>query len=265
MTVRKNLKTGFKEKFQKERALADEIIRKQIRKRESEYYGPLYKAMRYSLFTGGKRVRPVIVKLCARLGSPREGKLEAAMTAIEYIHTYSLIHDDLPSMDDDNMRRGKPSVHVKFGEAMAILAGDALLTEAFRVAASSGDCRISLVLAENAGAAGMVAGQAADIYGDEKEDFINDLKTAKLFKASAVIGGIAGGLNRKRLDKLALYGENLGKAFQLRDDILDEEASPEAFLKAKEYIKEAKRALKKEGEGSEILFGMANFMINRNR
>jgi geranylgeranyl diphosphate synthase type II len=247
-----------------ESKLIDSIIRSEFEKRKEDIYGTLYEAMEYSLFSGGKKVRPLLMKWCSEIGDPNKDVLAKAMSAIEYIHTYSLIHDDLPAMDDDDMRRGKPSSHKKFDEATAILAGDGLQTDAFLLLGQTGIPELSIELATCAGSQGMVGGQAADIKRDREIDYINDLKTANLFKAAAVMGGIVGGLNKDALDKLADYGINLGRAFQFRDDILDEEAADnnETYKKAAAIVAYAKNTIK-DIPGTERLLELADFVIAR--
>ena len=203
----------------------------------------LKEAMEYSVSAGGKRIRPVLAiasyEACG-------GKNAAAMLhyacALELIHTYSLIHDDLPAMDDDDLRRGKPTNHKVYGEAMAILAGDGLLTEAFRMLAApcpegrteAGDSALLSVIADlaaRAGLHGMVAGQAQDIISEkgpgpeenrkEEVEFIHMHKTAQLITASVRMGAVLSGANARALDAMTGYGEAVGLAFQIADDILD--------------------------------------------
>ena len=187
----------------------------------------LHEAMRYSVFSGGKRIRPVILIEAAQACGGSARKAVAAACAIELIHTYSLIHDDLPSMDDDDYRRGKPSCHKKFGEANAILAGDALLTLAFKVLASEYAPKLSVAMAEELasaiGSEGMAGGQALDIEDNKDLKKINHLKTAKLFEASAVLGALSASAPAKEREALRKYGFNSGMAFQAVDDIIDGE------------------------------------------
>jgi geranylgeranyl diphosphate synthase type II len=192
----------------------------------------LRQAMEHSLMAGGKRLRPALVFAAAELvGGAREAALPGAM-ALEMIHTYSLIHDDLPAMDDDDLRRGKPTCHVAYGEATAILAGDGLLTDAFGALASSGaePARVRLAvreLAAAAGAEGMVGGQQLDLEGEGGEptvravEAIHEKKTAALLRAAVVVGGALGGGNEVEISALGRYGLALGLAFQVADDILD--------------------------------------------
>lgn len=193
----------------------------------------LLEAMAYSLFAGGKRIRPVLTLASSELFSQTLDPMPAAC-ALEFIHTYSLIHDDLPSMDDDDLRRGRPTSHKKFGEAMAVLAGDALLTEAFGlVARAYGDTnpgvglRISAEIAFAAGSAGMVGGQVLDVRGTGgKPDMqgveeIHRMKTGALIRAAVRCGAILAEAGELQLQSLTSYGESLGLAFQVADDILD--------------------------------------------
>jgi geranylgeranyl diphosphate synthase, type II len=197
---------------------------------------PLYEAMRYMVLGGGKKVRPAIVLLSSETcGGTADDALPAAC-AVEMIHTYSLIHDDLPAMDNDDLRHGRPSCHKAFGEALAILAGDALLTEAFAVLASqvpdaARSRRLAAELASAAGAAGMVGGQAADmmvgarhalpLQDEELLEIIHRRKTACLIEASAVLGAVSAGAGEHHERSLRDYGAHLGLAFQIADDILD--------------------------------------------
>lgn len=195
-------------------------------------------AMTYSLKAGGKRIRPVICMLSAEsIGAEAESALSFA-TALEYVHTYSLIHDDLPAMDDDDMRRGKPTCHMIFGEGQAILAGDGLLTEAF-VCLTSNEALPALlkleavrVLGEAVGWKGMVGGQSLDLNGEDCVDkrqvtslnklkVIHQLKTGALLRASMELGAIAGNALLEHRQILRLAGEAIGLAFQIKDDILD--------------------------------------------
>jgi len=206
----------------------------------------LHEAMRYSLFAGGKRIRPILAlasyEACG--GNPKD--IVPYATALELIHTYSLIHDDLPSMDNDDLRRGKPTNHKVFGEAMAILAGDALLTEAFLML-SNNPHSSSLKLSDlikiirevslASGVHGMVGGQALDIFSENIEpdkdtlDFIHLHKTAALITASVRMGAILANIKEKKLKALTEYGTGIGLAFQIIDDILDIEGNAEELGK----------------------------------
>ncbi|MDD5427936.1 MAG: polyprenyl synthetase family protein [Candidatus Omnitrophica bacterium] len=206
----------------------------------------LHEAMRYSVFPGGKRIRPVVLTEAALACGGKIKDAMAAACAVEFVHTYSLIHDDLPSMDDDDYRRGKPSCHKKFSEGAAILAGDALLTLAFGVIAREYGPGIASAmteeLAQAIGSCGMVGGQALDIAGDKRTGKVNRLKTAKLFEASAVLGALSAQAGKKKTEAMREYGENLGMAFQAVDDKLDGEASF-SIADTKIFVKNSKRAL----------------------
>jgi geranylgeranyl diphosphate synthase type II len=218
----------------------------------------LKEAIRYTLFAPGKRVRSALVLWCCELvGGKINHNAEIAAAAIEMVHTYSLVHDDLPAMDDDDFRRGQPTCHKAFDEATAILTGDALLTLAFEILAKEIDepnVAIKLVqeLAEAAGPAGMIAGQMADIKNSmldtgnsssiknqvsairrpvERIEDIHINKTAKMFKCAAAMGAVCGGANKSQLESLSQYGLKIGLGFQIADDILDVCASSEQLGK----------------------------------
>ena len=193
----------------------------------------LHEAMRYSVFSGGKRLRPILALATGELVGAPAGRAVVPACATELVHTYSLIHDDLPAMDDDDLRRGRATSHRVFGEALAILAGDALLTAAFEVASAApgldAETRAAIVgvLARANGSRGMVGGQAADIEppstGDAVADvtFIHARKTAMPLAAAVEIGALAGEASPKQRSSLRVYGEKLGLAFQIADDLLD--------------------------------------------
>jgi farnesyl diphosphate synthase len=205
----------------------------------------LVDAMRHGSLEGGKRLRPLLVRQAAAIFSvPKDAALRAGL-AVEMIHCYSLIHDDLPSMDDDDLRRGRPTVHKAYDEATAILAGDALLTQAFAVLSDpschpEAETRIRLVaeLAAGSGAGGMVGGQMRDIEGEaggfSESDIatMQAMKTGALIRASVRMGAILGGADPRALSALTAYAEAAGRAFQLADDLLDVTATPEAMGKA---------------------------------
>ena len=193
----------------------------------------LFEAMEYSLLAGGKRLRPIFAfDFCRMCGKSWENAAPFA-AAIEMIHTYSLIHDDLPSMDNDDFRRGRPTNHKVFGEAMAILAGDALLTDAFAVAVTAklpdpGDMGLAIsVLSECAGSLGMVGGQVLDIMSEHRECTeeevlaIQSRKTGALIRAACVLGVVAGGGSKEQIQAAVEFADALGLAFQIRDDMLD--------------------------------------------
>lgn len=203
----------------------------------------IHRAMRYSVFAGGKRIRPVLCLESARMFTDNVDSAIQAGCALEFIHTYSLIHDDLPALDNDDLRRGKPTNHKVFGEAIAILAGDALLTLAFETLAKSpleAERRVR-VIAEIAAAAGtvnaMVGGQVADLEAEGKPvnadalEYIHRSKTAALIRASIVAGAIAGGAANDDVERLRRFGDNIGWAFQVVDDLLDVEESSAALGK----------------------------------
>lgn len=255
-----------------------ELLENQLRNSISRLNAPeiIKESMLYSLEAGGKRIRPLILfaTMEAFGVKPEKGLLTAA--AIEMIHTYSLIHDDLPSMDNDDLRRGKPTNHKIYGDAFAILAGDALLTYSFQLITetppefASADMKIQLIkeMAIAAGAEGMVGGQVADINGEDKRltleelEYIHMHKTGKLLAYSAVAGAILAGANDKVVEQFRSFALHLGLAFQIRDDILDLEGNEEKIGKrvgSDEYnlkstypslltMEAAKRALEKEIE-----------------
>ena len=193
----------------------------------SEPQTKLFDAVEYSLMAGGKRLRPVLAFEFCRMSGGDWHKAAPYAAAIEMIHTYSLIHDDLPSMDNDDFRRGRPTNHKVFGEAMAILAGDALLTDAFAVAAIDGKPKGIAVLAECAGSLGMVGGQVLDIMSEERlltEQEVIDIqsrKTGALINAACVTGVIAAGGTEAQIAAAGRFAGALGLAFQIRDDMLD--------------------------------------------
>lgn len=203
----------------------------------------IHRAMRYSLFAGGKRIRPILcIEAAHAVGEEAQG-VETAACALELIHTYSLIHDDLPALDNDDYRRGKLTNHKVFGEAMAILAGDSLLTLAFQVLANLplADARKVRLIAELATASGtvggMIGGQVADVEGEGKAptaqllETIHRAKTGALLRASLRMGAIYTGASPEQYTALSCYGEHVGLAFQIVDDILDVEESSEVLGK----------------------------------
>lgn len=204
----------------------------------------LHRAMRYAALTGGKRLRPI---LCLAASEAVGATLEQAMTpalAVELFHAYTLVHDDLPAMDNDDLRRGKPTCHKAFDEATAILVGDALLTLAFEWLASDPPASpysaadYVLELATAGGHAGVVAGQAEDLAGEGQEptadavDYIHTHKTGDLIRASTRLGGMAGGASSTEMDALERYGKDIGLAFQVTDDLLNATSSSEVLGKA---------------------------------
>lgn len=257
-------------------------------------------AMKYSLVNGGKRLRPVLcLEFAKACGGDRFDALDFAC-AVEYIHTYSLIHDDLPCMDDDDMRRGKPSCHKQFGEATALLAGDALLTHAFQIVAGAelDDSKIALacgLLAQNAGVQGMVGGQVIDLkYESESPDLrqllsVHRLKTGALISAACLLGCIAAGADDKKIAAASAYAYDLGVAFQIKDDILDVTGSSEELGKpvgsdednnkttyvSLRGIENAQKDVEKltsaaitrlsEFQNTEFLEALSRYLVNRNK
>lgn len=210
---------------------------------ENERPSLIHQAMRYSVFAGGKRVRPILCMEAFRIFSSERAEVLPVACALEFIHTYSLIHDDLPALDNDDLRRGRPTCHKKFGDAMAILAGDALLTLAFEVLANAPLLpaeRVALVREISSAAGtrdGMVGGQVADLEAEGKDvtpemlEYIHRSKTAALIRASIVSGAIAGGASKEDQERLRTFGGLIGWAFQVTDDILDVEESSAALGK----------------------------------
>ena len=221
----------------------EEDLERRSRQFPEEPQQKLFDAMRYSLLAGGKRLRPIMVlEFCRMCGGDVEKAMPLA-AAIEMIHTYSLIHDDLPCMDNDDFRRGNPTNHRVYGEAIAILAGDSLLTGAFEAVASanlSSQARVDAVrvLAQCAGGCGMVGGQVLDIMSEERECTrqeildIQSRKTGALIRAACMMGVIAGGGDEQRLAAAGCFADHLGLAFQIRDDMLDVVGSAEKLGKS---------------------------------
>jgi geranylgeranyl diphosphate synthase type II len=259
-------------------------------------------AMAYSLMAGGKRLRPILaLAACEAVGGKSEDAIDAGC-AVEMIHTYSLIHDDLPAMDDDDFRRGRPTAHKKFGEAIAILSGDALQAEAFRVLAQRRKGREAQVadvvfeLARAAGAVGMVGGQVIDIEATGKKISVEELehlhrgKTGELLLVSVRAGARMGGADADAMERLTVYGRALGLAFQIVDDVLDvtadlqtlgkdpgsdREAGKTTFVdllgvdgakaRAKSVMDEGLAALAAFGEKAEALRALARYTVERDR
>jgi geranylgeranyl diphosphate synthase, type II len=260
-------------------------------------------AMRYSLFSGGKRIRPILALASGEAVGAPVARVMPFACALEMIHSYSLVHDDLPAMDDDDLRRGKPTNHVVYGEAMAILAGDGLLTEAFRVMAEgalrrgqnpAAALRAVQEIAVGAGAMGMVGGQVADLEAEQKKptrtlvDYIHTRKTAALLRAAVRAGALVGGASPRQFARLDQYGAAIGLAFQVADDILDVEGETsktgkrtgrdaelqkvtypaavgmaKAKTRARELLDEALTALKSFPVAAEPLREIAKFVVER--
>ena len=269
--------------------------------RRSGPLGRVVDAMRHGALDGGKRLRPFLAIAAADMfGAPRQRSIRTGC-AVEMIHCYSLIHDDLPAMDDSDLRRGRPSVHRAYDEATAILAGDALLTQAFEILAeadthpdASVRCRHALELARASGKEGMVGGQMIDIYAEQKNfdlsgiEELQRLKTGAVIRFSAIAGGIVGGASEAEIESLRLYAEDLGLAFQIVDDILDATADAKtlgkpsgqdaemdkatfikllgmdgAKRKAAELVERCKAHLSRFGAPAEPLKGAADFVFAR--
>lgn len=229
--------------FKRKAAKVDEWL-DQLLPGEHENPETIHQAMRYSVFAGGKRLRPILAIATGELFGADEHELLPVACSLEMIHTYSLIHDDLPAMDNDDLRRGLPTCHVKFGEAMAILAGDALLTHAFLTLADYKTANTSIkasVILEIAKAAAttraLIGGQVLDIESEGKQvtgeqlEAIHRAKTGALIRCSVRIGAILGKASERELSALTEYGEKVGLAFQVADDLLDETATSEELGK----------------------------------
>jgi len=230
----------FKEELKQKAALVDEALERFLP--SAQTYPPLiHEAIRYSVLGGGKRLRPVLVMTSAEAAGGDPALVLPAACALELIHSYSLVHDDLPAMDDDDLRRGRPTCHKVFGEAAAILAGDALLTLAFAALAESKGAppgavvRVLAEVAFAAGTRGLIGGQVVDTLSSDEAmhpqtlDYIHRHKTGALYRAAVRAGAILAGAGDRRLADLTEYAEHLGLAFQIKDDILDIEGN-EAVL-----------------------------------
>lgn len=256
----------------------------------------LFEAARYSLFAGGKRLRPALALGAAEIICGSDDAALPAACAIEMIHTYSLIHDDLPAMDNDDLRRGRPTLHKAYGEAMAILAGDALLTMAFDVLAQTDNVRVLQEIARAAGAAGMVAGQVLDMQSENRRISLEELqrlhecKTGALIRISAWSGAALAGAREDQLEALSRFGSRLGLAFQIADDILDVTGNAETLGKpigsdmanqkstypalvglerarelAEEAVASALKSLEGFGPEADSFRNLARFVVERRR
>jgi geranylgeranyl diphosphate synthase type II len=267
----------------------------------------IHEAMRYSVFAGGKRLRPVLVLAGAEICGKRPEIALPTAAAMELIHTYSLVHDDLPAMDDDDLRRGRPTNHKVYGEAMAILAGDALLTKAFELIARNAKIpgvrsqtvpAVIQLIAHGAGTFGMIGGQVLDMQAEggkwqklkNHASLLQDIhrhKTAALIRASLQAGATLAGATPKQLTALGHYGDRIGMAFQIADDVLDVVADKkklgkrgsdaknkkltfaalygleESRQKAQSLVEEAKAALEPFGRKAQVLKQLANYIIER--
>ncbi len=260
----------------------------------------IYDAMGYSLFAGGKRLRPVLMsETCIMCGGSREDVVPFA-AALEMIHTYSLIHDDLPAMDNDDIRRGMPTNHMRFGEAIAILAGDALLNKAFEVMSGVSSLpaetvlRAIKIISDSSGTEGMIGGQVVDVESEGREididtlRYIHSLKTGAIIKSACVSGAVIAGAGTEEINAAADFAVNLGIAFQIQDDILDVSGDAEklgkpigsdaecgkctyvtllgekrAYELMLEYSKKAENSLKIFGERAAFLKWLIYYLISR--
>ena len=258
----------------------------------------IYTSMRYSVFAGGKRLRPILMWETAKLFDKDWDCVREFACALEMIHTYSLIHDDLPAMDNDDLRRGMPTNHIKFGEDIAILAGDALLNKAFEVAVRSENeksLNALKILSDSSGTEGMIGGQVVDLQSEGKAiglrelQYIHSLKTGALIRCACNVGAILAGADESSVNAMDEYAKNLGIAFQIRDDILDvkgnaeilgkpigsdEESDKNTYVKlcgiekseelVNEYSQKAKNALSSFGNKADFLLKLTDYLIDRN-
>jgi geranylgeranyl diphosphate synthase type II len=241
----------------------------------------IHQAMRYAVLGGGKRIRPILAIAAAEACGAAVEPLLVPCSALELIHTYSLVHDDLPALDNDDLRRGRKTTHVVYGEAIGILTGDALLTEAFAWLARAGNVEAIRVVAEAIDSKGMIGGQVADLEGGsnlEQLEFIHKNKTAKLITAAVLLGGLLARASDKQLAALQRYGESAGLAFQIVDDLLDQEQTSAelgktagkdaaqgkltypALLGASEARKRVDALLKMAVENADMIGGPVNYL-----
>ncbi|MHB8168752.1 MAG: polyprenyl synthetase family protein [Thermoleophilia bacterium] len=267
---------------------------------EDRLVSPLTEAMRYSLLAGGKRIRPVLLLATGGAFGLEPEQMLPAAAALEMIHTYSLIHDDLPAFDDDDLRRGQPTCHVRFGENVAILAGDALFAEAFRLICEQQQAAPAVTLAvvreisEATGVRGMVGGQYLDVSGEAGNDqslrLLHSLKTGRLIVACVRAGGLLAGVDPRTLELLGDFAAELGLLFQIKDDILDvigetavlgKQAGTDARLERSTYVsvhgleaaqqlalgsyRQALAALDRIGGKTAALAGITNYIYERQR
>ncbi len=240
---------NFKEEMQQRTEQIEELIRNRL-PREEGYQRTVAEAMNYAALGGGKRLRPMLMAETAVLFGGADDRLSLFMMALECIHTYSLVHDDLPAMDDDDYRRGRKTTHIVYGEGMAVLAGDALLNYAFETAAAAFDgisevqdyrrtARAMQILAGKAGIYGMIGGQCADLKAEEPGErvtkdmllYIHEHKTAALIQAAMMIGAVLAGADDMAVSQIEKCAYNIGIAFQIQDDILDVTSSLEVLGK----------------------------------
>ncbi|MDP2173236.1 MAG: polyprenyl synthetase family protein [Candidatus Cloacimonadaceae bacterium] len=289
----------FLKKDMKEKQELVNIILDRFLPRKDEYPKNIHKAIRYSVFAGGKRLRPYLTMLAFQMYDKNVETITPVAAAIEMIHTFSLIHDDMPDIDNDDFRRGKKSCHALFGEGEALLSGDALLIGAFELithAEIDAKLRIQFVreLAEQCGINGLIAGQMVDIESEGKKvdkktlHYIHNNKTAKLINLSLRFGAIAGGAPQEELKIIEVYGNYIGLAYQIIDDLLDIEGDPEEMGKsigkdanvqkatfpsvygieqshkhAQEMISRAKQSIAKLGDKAILLSILADYLLTR--
>ena len=301
LTAERRTNLDFLEELQSKIVEVNRSLNKYLEEKDCPQ-STIYKAMNYSLHAGGKRIRPVIMLSCAELLDGETDKIMPFACAIEMIHTYSLIHDDLPCMDNDDLRRGKPTNHKVFGEAMAVLAGDGLLNTAFETILKNSEVTPNMTLAalsiltESAGINGMIGGQVIDIESECKTiDTITLMslhmhKTAALIMASAKIGALLAGGGKEDLLAVEEFSRYLGIAFQIKDDILDVLGSTETLGKTigkdddskkstfvtvyglekaekmlEDYTDKAIESLSKYGAKAEFLINLSKFLLDRDR
>lgn len=291
---------NYKEKLMEYASIVENALDNYFPQKEN-LQADIYRAMRYSLLGGGKRIRGVLTLVCCELAGGDYKKALPFAAAIEMVHAYSLIHDDLPAMDNDDMRRGKPSNHIAFGEAMAILAGDGLLGEAVNVIVKNtldedipSAWKALKILTNAYGPEGMLGGQVVDMQSENKQISYDELvylqqhKTGALIKAACQMGATLGGADNELLEKLSDYAEKIGLAFQIKDDVLDVESTDEELGKsigsdseqgkstfvtvcgideAKEAVKELSEAAANlfdgDGESEKFLAETARYLASR--
>lgn len=289
----------MKEQLNEQIALIDKYLDEYLAEKDNPQ-NIIYKAMRYSVFAGGKRLRPILMMNVCKMCGGNVNEVIPFACALEMIHTYSLIHDDLPAMDNDDLRRGMPTSHIKFGEATAILAGDALLNKAFEIATdySGNDANRAMkavnMLAVSSGTEGMIGGQIVDMESEGKDITLDELqylhlnKTGAIIRSACTVGALIGGANDEQLNAVDEFAKNLGVAFQIQDDILDvtgteaelgkpvgsdAEEEKNTYVKligleesekaAIMYSNAAKEALAIFGDKAEFLLNLTDYLTNR--
>lgn len=283
----------FKEYIKRKREIVNQALESYLPD-ENQEPKSLHQAMRYSVFAGGKRLRPILAIASFEAVGGKGKTILPVACALEIIHTYSLIHDDLPCMDDDDLRRGKPTLHKVYGDGMAVLAGDALHALAFELLLQAKNPQVVYEVAKAIGTEGMIGGQVKDLEAEGKKvslrevEYIHTHKTGRLLRASVRAGAILGGADRTALSALSGYGEKFGLAFQIVDDILDVVGKEEIIGKkkgsdkanskatypeviglekskalAKNLLQEAKSKLKVLGKKSWVFEGLADYVYER--